>query len=186
MHKTPDWHTGEAGKFLWESPAKTLAEHHWRYRKQSRPLVTVQRKQNLQFCRSKTRKGAHGEQTPRKEVSTVIAFHARSSKKNTAFCHTDSLAWSSKYIYKEIVPLKDLNQCFQAKLRIVQRTCFLFMLRWSRVSPQLPLQGLMLERSCPPQVEEHWIYFHNSIKNGFSRHLLAHGKRQVGSYIDLY
>ena len=38
MHTIPRWHTGEAGKFLWVSPAKTLAEHHWRYRKQIRTL----------------------------------------------------------------------------------------------------------------------------------------------------
>lgn len=56
MHTAPRWHTEEAGKFLWESPAKTLAEHHWRYGKQTRTLVTVQCKQNMQFCGKK--KGA--------------------------------------------------------------------------------------------------------------------------------
>lgn len=49
MHATSHWHIGEAGKLLWESPAKTLAEHHWHYRKQIRTLVMVQRKQNMQF-----------------------------------------------------------------------------------------------------------------------------------------
>lgn len=47
MHATSHWHTGEAGKLLWESPAKTLAEHHWHYRKQIPTLVMVQRKRML-------------------------------------------------------------------------------------------------------------------------------------------
>lgn len=111
-------HMGEVGEFLWESPTETLAEYHWHYRRRICMLVTV--KQNMQFCRKKKWRSTQ-RLTSCREVSITIAFHARNSKKNRVLSHMDSVALSSKCIWKK----SDLNQFFQAKPQVFQRIDFL-------------------------------------------------------------